>query len=177
MWDNDLDCEVRAQLVQASAQAYLSYGEEKKKGKGKIKGKGKGKFLVRPSCLTMCFSPIRRIFKTPDTHCSYGDTTRPFQPTEEGYDVFRCRWLWLYNFETFVNTVGGKVSFSMEPTRQTPSTPIAPIAVDTRTKNILDVHAEDDDDESWSSEDDHKSGWNTRFKGGTYRCMLYGVVL
>ena len=76
-----------------------------------------------------------------------------------------------------MNTAGGKVSFSMESTRETPWTPTVPIAVDTRTKNILDVHAVDDDDESWSSEDKHKSGWNTRFKGGTYRGMLYGVVL
>ena len=79
------------------------------------------------------------------------------------------------NFDTFVNTAGGKVSFSVESTRQTPSTPIAPIVVDTRRQNILDVHATDDDDESWSSEDHHKSGWNTRFNGGTYRGMLFGV--
>ena len=34
-WDNDLDPEVSAQLVQVSAQAYLSFGEEKGKGQGK----------------------------------------------------------------------------------------------------------------------------------------------
>ena len=28
-WDNDLDPDVSAQLVQASAQAYLSFGKEK----------------------------------------------------------------------------------------------------------------------------------------------------
>ena len=47
-WDNDLDPEVRARMVQADVQAYLSLG---KKGKGK--GKGKGKILVRPSCLSL----------------------------------------------------------------------------------------------------------------------------
>ena len=38
-WNDDLDPEVSAQLVQASAQAYLSFGKDK----GKAKGKGKGK--------------------------------------------------------------------------------------------------------------------------------------
>ena len=33
------------------------------------------------------------------------------------------------------------------------------------------------DDKPRSSEDKHKSGWNTRFKGGTCSGMLYGVVL
>ena len=34
-WNNDLGPEVGAQLVEASAQAYLSFGKEKGKGKGK----------------------------------------------------------------------------------------------------------------------------------------------
>ena len=38
-WNDDLDPEASAQLVQASAQAYLSFGKDK--GKGKAKGKGK----------------------------------------------------------------------------------------------------------------------------------------
>ena len=38
-WDNDLDPEVSAQLVQANVQAHLSFGKEK--GKGKAKGKHK----------------------------------------------------------------------------------------------------------------------------------------
>ena len=46
-WDNDLDPEVSAQLVQASAQVYLSFGKEKGKVKGK--DKGKGRYPVRPS--------------------------------------------------------------------------------------------------------------------------------
>ena len=41
-WDYDLDPEVSAQRVQASAQAYLSFGKEKGKEKNKGKGKGKG---------------------------------------------------------------------------------------------------------------------------------------
>ena len=39
-WDDDLDPEVSAQLVQASAEAYLSFGKETVKGKGKAKGQG-----------------------------------------------------------------------------------------------------------------------------------------
>ena len=35
----------------------------------------------------------------------------------------------------------------------------------------------DDNHESWLNETDHKSGWCTKFKSGTYRRMLYGVVL
>ena len=41
-WNDDLDPEVSAQLVQASAQDYLSFGKEKGKGTGKAKAKGEG---------------------------------------------------------------------------------------------------------------------------------------
>ena len=34
-WNDDLDPEVSAQLVQASAQAYFSFAKEKGQGKGK----------------------------------------------------------------------------------------------------------------------------------------------
>ena len=50
-WDHDLDPEVSAQLVQANAQAYLSFGKEK--GKGKAKGRSKGSYPVRPSHLSL----------------------------------------------------------------------------------------------------------------------------
>ena len=59
----------------------------------------------------------------------------------------------------------------------TPITPAVSTAVDTRTGGIFDVHAMDDNDEPWLSETDHKSDWNTQFESGTYRGMLYGVVL
>ena len=39
--NEDLDSEVSAQLVQASAQAHFSFGKEKGKGKGKAKGWGR----------------------------------------------------------------------------------------------------------------------------------------
>ena len=50
-WNNGLDPEVSAQLVQASVQAYCSFVKDK--GKDKSKGKGKGKFLGRPSRLSL----------------------------------------------------------------------------------------------------------------------------
>ena len=46
-WNDDLDPEVSAQVVQASAQAYLFEGEEKGRGKDRAKGKGKGRCPVR----------------------------------------------------------------------------------------------------------------------------------
>ena len=52
-WSDDLDPEVSAQLVQASAQAYPSFGKERGKGKGKSKGKGDGKYPVHPSHLSL----------------------------------------------------------------------------------------------------------------------------
>ena len=52
-WDNNVDPERRAQLVQASAQASLCFGKEKGKGKGKGKGKSKGRYPVRPSHLLL----------------------------------------------------------------------------------------------------------------------------
>ena len=50
-WEVNLDLEVSAQLVQANAQAYLSFGNEKGKGKGKAKSKGR--YPVRPSHLLL----------------------------------------------------------------------------------------------------------------------------
>ena len=38
-WENDLDHEVSAQLVQASVQAYLSFGHEK----GKVKARARAR--------------------------------------------------------------------------------------------------------------------------------------
>ena len=50
-WDIDLHPEVSAQLVQASVQAYLSFGKEKGEGKGK--GESKGRYPVGPSHLSL----------------------------------------------------------------------------------------------------------------------------
>ena len=50
-WDNDLDPEVSAPLVQESAQANLSFGKEKGKGTGK--GKSKDRYPSRPRRLSL----------------------------------------------------------------------------------------------------------------------------
>ena len=41
----------------------------------------------------------------------------------------------------------------------------------------FDVRAMDDNDEIWATEANHRTGWNKTFKSGTYRGMLYGIVL
>ena len=51
-WNDDLDPEVSAQLVHASAQDYLSFGKEKGKGTGKAKAKGMGKGQISCSTVT-----------------------------------------------------------------------------------------------------------------------------
>ena len=43
------------------------------------------------------------------------------------------------------------------------------------TKN--NDRAMDDNDEIWATEADHRTGWNKTFKSGTYRVMMYGIVL
>ena len=62
----------------------------------------------------------------------------------------------------------------MEPTKQASSTPIAINPVDTGEEHILDIRTANDDDGPWSSEDEHKSDRNTRFKNITYCGMLSG---
>ena len=81
--------------------------------------------------------------------------------------------------DSSANMVGQNVPLPKESAGQTLLTPIAPVAsatVDTKKGGIFDVHAMDDDDEAWSSETDHNSGWNKESKGGAYRGMLYGIV-
>ena len=82
--------------------------------------------------------------------------------------------------DTSAYMVGQNVPLPTESARQTLLTPIssaAPAGADTKKGGIFDVHAMDDNDEPWLSETDHKTGWNKEFKSGTYRGMLYGIVL
>ena len=140
MWDNDLDPKVSAQLVQASAQAYLSHGEGKGKGKGKSKGKGKdkGKFPFRPSCLPLddrrqqlrelksenrmsCLLSKRTLAH--DRECAMFPSRLSSKPQRRHNYTLPANQRRLLrvsffmdcgdNFETFVNTAGGKVSFSI----------------------------------------------------------------
>ena len=60
--------------------------------------------------------------------------------------------------ETFANMVDGKVSLSMEPTKRTCPTPITFNAVDTRERNILNIHTANDNDGPRLGGDEHKIG-------------------
>ena len=199
--DNDLDPEVRAQLVQGNVQAYLSFGEEKGEGKGK----GKGKFPVRPSCFAIGGSSTtterterkneyracgRKGLWTNDRECamspsSLSSTTQtrtvrmtaqlhPSSQAKEGHNVFPFS---MISAMTLKHSRTWPVENEPLPTESTGQTPTASTTVDTGTGGIFHVRAMDDNDEPWLIETDNKSGWNTRFKSGTYRGMLYGVVL
>ena len=82
--------------------------------------------------------------------------------------------------DTSAYMVGENVPLPTESARQTLLTPIAsaaPAGADTKKGGIFDVHAMDDNEEPWLSQTDHKTGWNKEIKSGTYRGMLYGIVL
>ena len=82
--------------------------------------------------------------------------------------------------DTSACMVGQNVPLPTESARQTLLTPTASAAsaaVNTKKGGIFDVHAMDDNGEPWLSETDHKTGWHTGFKSGTYRGMPYGIVL
>ena len=118
-WNDDLDPEVSAQLVQASAQDSLSFGKEKGKGIGEVKAKGKGKGQISCSTVTSVIggsselkaktkcracgrkgpwandrecarsSSCSSSTQKSDMYSSYGDTTTTYQPRESGWSVFR----------------------------------------------------------------------------------------
>ena len=75
--------------------------------------------------------------------------------------------------DTPAYTVGQNVHLPSEGTEQIPLTPTASAAVETKNND----RAMDDNDEIWATEGDHRTGWNKTFKSGTYRGMLYGIVL
>ena len=79
--------------------------------------------------------------------------------------------------ETSAKMVGQNVPLPTEGTEQIPLTSTASAVVDIKKAGTFDVHAMDDNDEPWASETDHRTGWNTSFRSGTYRGMLYGIVL
>ena len=72
-WNDNLDPEVSAQLVQASAQAYFSFGKEKGKVKVKPKARARADILFRPS------------------HLSFEDRRRRLKETE-GKNRLSCLW-------------------------------------------------------------------------------------
>ena len=72
---------------------------------------------------------------------------------------------------------GQNVPLPTEPTEQIPLTPTASAAFDIKNTATFDDDAMFDIDEPWTTEADHRTDWNKSFKSGTYRGMLYGIVL
>ena len=202
----DLDAiapDLSAQLVQASAQAYLSFGKEKGKGKGQ----GKGRCPVRPSHLSLedrrrrmkelkakteCRACGRkghwandREYAMSSSSSSTKNQTRTARMatrqhlSNQANQVGACFVLNDYSGDpdTSAYMVGQNVPLPTEPTEQTPLTPTASVAVDIKKAGTFDAHATDDNDEPRASETDHKTGWNKEFKSGMYRGMLYGIVV
>ena len=188
-----------AQLVQANAQAYLSFGKDKGKGQGKAKGKGKGRCLFRLSQLSLedprrrlkelkakteCRACGRKGHRANDCACAMSSsssstpnqtrtarmTTRQ-QLTNQANQVGVCVVLNEYSDDpdTSAYMVGQNVLSPTEPT--------ASAAVDTKDTATFNASVMDDNDETWSTEADHSTGWKKTFKSGTYRGMLHGIVL
>ena len=204
-WDSGLDPEVSAQLVQANVQACLSFGKVKGKGKGKGKGKflvrppclpleDRRQPLREMTAKTECHACGRKGHWAHDRECAVSPSslssktqTRTSRMTTQLHLSSRPKKVttcFVLNdcgddSETLANIAVQNVPLPTESTGQTLLTPIASTAstaVHTRTGSIFDVRAVDNDDEQWLSETNYKSGWNTRFKSGTSRGMLYGVI-
>ena len=148
-WDDDLDPELSAQLVQASAQAYLSFGKEKGKGKGK------GRYPVRPSHLSLedrrrrlkelkakteCRACGRKGHWANDRECAMSSSGSSTQNqtraarmakrqhlSNQANQLGACFFLNDYNGDpdTSAYMVGKNVLLPTEPTEQTPLTPTA----------------------------------------------------
>ena len=80
-----------------------------------------------------------------------------------------------YNDDPYIAKLVGQNR--TEATEQIPLTPTASAAIDIKNTATFDDRAMDDNDEPWATEADNRTGWNKTFKIGTYRGMLYGIVL
>ena len=189
--------------MQASAQAYLSFGKKKRKGKDK----GKSKFPVRSSRLplgdrrqqlkalrerTECYACGRKRHWAHGCECTVSPfslfpntQTRTARMTTRQHLSGQSRKATTCfvlddcddDSEIFANMVDGKVSLSLEQTKRTSPTPIALNAVDTGERNTPNIPTAYDDDGPQSGGDKHKSDQNTRFKNDTHRSTLSGDVL
>ena len=79
--------------------------------------------------------------------------------------------------DTSASLVDQNVPVPTEATEQIPLTPTASATVDIKNTAAFKDRAMDDNDEIWATEADHRTGWNRTFKSGTYRGVLYGIVL
>ena len=73
--------------------------------------------------------------------------------------------------------VGQNVPLPPDATEHIPLTPTASVAVDTKNTVTFNDRVMNVNDEPWAIEADHRTGWNKTFKSGTYRGILYGIVL
>ena len=78
--------------------------------------------------------------------------------------------------DTSACMVGLNIPLPTETTEQIPLTPTASATVDTKDPATSDTRVMDDNDEIWTIEADHRTGWHKTFESGTYRGMLYGVI-
>ena len=205
--NDDIDPEVGAQLVEASAQAYLSFGKDKGKGKGKAHGKGKGRYPVRPSHLSLedrrrrlkeleakteCRACGRKGHWANDRECAMSSSSSSTQNqtrtarvatrqqhTNQASQAGVCFVLNEYSDDpnTSAYMVGHYVSLPTEATEQIPLTPTASAAFDIKNTATFNDRAMDDNNEKRATEADHRTGWNKTCKSGTYRGLMYRIVL
>ena len=99
--------------------------------------------------------------------------TRP-QLTDRANQLAACFVLDEYSDDpdTSARVVGQHVPLVGEATEQVPFTPTASATVNTKDTATFDARVMDDNDEIWTIEVDHRTGWNKTFKSGTYRGML-----
>ena len=196
-----------AQLIQSSAQASFSVGKEKGKGKGKAKGKGKGRHtcstvtsvvggpsttIERTEGKTECRACGRKGHWANDRESAMSSSSSSTQnQTRTGRLATRMHISNQANqvgvcfvlnedsddLDTSAYMVGENVPLPMEATEQVPLTPTASAAVGLKNTATFNDRAMDDSDEPWTTEADHRTGWNQTFKSGTNRGILYGIVL
>ena len=116
---------------------------------------------------------LQFVYTKSNTYNSYGRTTATYRPSEPYWSVF------FYEYSDDLDTssymVGQQVPLP-GATEQVPLTPTASATVDTKDTATFDARAMDDNDELWTIQADHRTGWNKTFKSGTYRGILYGAI-
>ena len=191
-WNDDLVLEVSAQLVQASAQAYFSFGKDKGIGKGKSKGKGKGRYPVRPSHLSLedrrrrlrelkakteCRACGRKGHWANDRECAMSSSSSTQNQTRTARMATRQQLTDRADQIGACFVLNEYCDDPTETTEQVPLTPTASAAFDTKDTATFNTCVTDDNDEIWAIEADHRTGWDKTFKSGTSRGLLYARVL
>ena len=118
----------------------------------------------------MCNVFLRLVYKKSNTYSSY---------TDRANQTAVCFVLNEYSYDPHISAymVGQNVPLPPEATEHIPLTPTASAAVDTKNMANFNDRVMNDNDEPWATEADHRTSWNKTFKSGTYRGMLYEIVL